>query len=484
MDNILIKFYNADLKNSQFGSYDPNDPSNPYSFRKKYNNIPPPPLKFKNIIRPLTNSTIQLKNLPIEKTIYKKPNSYDSIELSKSYTIPFQKKLNNTNLFQTTGNIISSPDLLKMQMLENRINELEKKNRKDNIAYKKLLEITMKEKEHSIIPNYRNLPINEPILLKGINQGLYVISPTPINDNNFEDKGERRRRQINQELRNAREKLFINGIDSDDSSIRNSKYNKKENNYNSKIMKYIASTFKDIKNEMGNKLNDLEQRQIDDYNLLRQLLLEQQGALINLNPKSPQKIDYMDPLIELSSSTSGSNNIISFHDDDNEEKSIRKHYIRLPNKLDEISHSSNISYQNKNEKNFSLYNNNNHPPLYNNKNDNQIISNSKKSKSLKSSINETINMLSYHDNYQEKTNDREHILPLNNFNQQNKVLYYNNLNFQPYNNQNHILYNNNNLNFQPYNNQNHIPYNNNNLIFQPYNNHNHVPYNNNNQYQT
>ena len=75
-------------------------------------------------------------------------------------------------------------------------------------------------------------------------------------------------------------------------------------------------------------------------------------------------------------------------------------------------------------------------------------------------------MLSYHDNYQEKTNDREHILPLNNFNQQNKVLYYNNLNFQPYNNQNHI------------------PYNNNNLIFQPYNNHNHVPYNNNNQYQT
>ena len=450
MDNILIKFYNADLRNSQFGSYDPNVPSNPYSFQNRFNNIPPAPLSFKNTIRPLTNTTIQPKNLPIERTIYNKPNTYDSIELSKSYTIPFKKKLNDTNPFQITGNYISSPDLLKMQMLENRINELEEKNRKDNITYKKLLESTLKENPHSIIPNYRNLPIKDPILLKGINQGLYVISPIPINEDNFEDRGERRRRQLKQDLRNAREKLFLNGIDSDseNSSKKSTNYNKKDNvnKYNDKIMKFIEGSFKDIRYEMENKLNNLEQRQINDYNLLRQLLLEKQGALVNLNPKTTPKIDYMDPLIELSSSTSGSYNLTSFHDDDIKENSIRKHYIKLPNKVDEISHSSNnISSQNKNDKNISLNNNNISPsPPYNHTKESQIINNIKQSKSQKSSGNEPSSMLSYHDNYQEKRSEREHILPFNNFNQQNNnLLYNNNINVQPYNNQTNIPYYNN-----------------------------------------
>ena len=489
MDNILIKFYNADLRNSQFGSYDPNDPSNPYSFQNRYNNIPPAPLSFKNIIRPLTNTTIQPKNLPIEKTIYKKPNTYDSIELSKSYTIPFKKKLNDTNPFQTTGNIISSPDLLKMQMLENRINELEEKNRKDNFNYKKLLESTIKQNPHSIIPNYRNLPIKEPILLKGINEGLYVISPTPINEDNFEDRGERRRRQIKQDLRNAREKLFISGIDSDseNSSRKSTKYNKKDkkdniNKYDEKIMDYIVGTFRDIRNDMQNKLNNLEQRQINDYNLLRQLLLEKQGALVNLNPKTTPKINYMDPLIELSSSTSGSNNIISFHDDDNKENSIRKHYIKLPNKVDEISQSSNnISNQNKNEKKISSNNNNNiSPHSYSNKNENLIINNSKKSKSLKSSGNEPSSMLSYHDDYQEKRSEREHILPFNNFNQQN------NLPLNNSNQQNNLPLNNyyqqNNLPLNNYYQQNNLPLNNyyqqNNLPLNNFNQQNNLPLNN------
>ena len=390
MDNLLIKFYTECPKKYNFGTYNPNDRLNPYlPPEKKYKNIELPAPNYNNIIRPLSNTenNTPQKNLPIIRTIYNKPNTYKTIELSKSYTIPFKNNSNN-NIFQRIGNIISSQELLRMKMLEDKIKELEYQNEIDNREYKKQLEKAIKEnkrKEPTIIPNYRNVNFNDEVFLNGINDN-YIISPIPIHGTSFDDVKENRRRQIKNQLRNARNKFYNDDTDSNITSRNVSRqnsnkinaFNNKDNN--NKMLNFIENSFNNMKKEMQNKLKNLEKKQIEDYYYLRNLLLEQSKEM-NKSEKSEEtlkeeeneisekltekksdissKIYYMDPLIELSNgssySKSSKNDLISFNDSDESKSKNRKHFIKY-DKRENGNKIREIKENNINSKDIVLYN--------------------------------------------------------------------------------------------------------------------------------
>lgn len=510
MDNVLIKFYTGnDRSNYNFGTYDPKHPLNPYiPPEKKFKGIELPAPNYNNTIRPLSNKIIPpKKNLPIIRTIYNKPNNYDSIELSKSYTIPL-KRDNDKKVFQRIGNIISSQELLKMQMLEDKIKDLELQNENENKEYKRVLEQTIKEnkrKQPTIIPNYRNVNFNEEIFLNGVNDN-FILSPIPIHGNSIDDIKELRRRQVKNELRNARNKIYNDDSESEINSRNMSRTNSQsnsENNRNNKMLNYIEFSFNNMRKDMENKLNNLEQKQIDDYNYLRQLLLEQlreKESEESVNSKKSEKseksessskkiseissqIYFMNPIIEISngssyskSSKQPSNLLSSFHASDESKSKNRKHYISNYYNINQkdlnnnSKKSSSLNYSmknNRNENNFyekafsfndednksknkehvlpnlkthNEYTNYNTLP-YNQENSQNLNENNSQNYTIENNNYEKA--ISFNDE-DDKSKNKAHVVPI-----LNKQKNYPNYNSSPYNNENLPNYNNINENISP-----------------------------------
>ncbi len=199
MDKVVNKFYTGNMTNFGFGTWN----SIP-SYPKKNNNnnfdrtmqvsVPAAPaLNYLNTVRPLSQIN------PMPKTLLSMNNSnYNNNYNNSNYNIPYNNNYDNYHQSYL------SPENLKMQMLEQKIKNLEMQNEDDKMNFKNMMEKIQSDNEM----DYQNQINKMQNQIKNLHPKELYENPYENNlDDNYELKRLERRKQIQYELEQAREKL-------------------------------------------------------------------------------------------------------------------------------------------------------------------------------------------------------------------------------------------------------------------------------------
>ena len=233
MDRIIDKFYNGSMSNFGFGTIGSKGPN---LYTHKVMTPKPDPTKYTNNqslfnpnksqnginnINTKYNASQTLFNNPVPKTQYsiglQAPTVSDPL-LTKALTIPFQPTQYDApqNPYEPTKRYFK-PEILKVQMLEQKIKEMEEKNKEDKRRMREIIE--------GNVLNVNNPPSqqqNIPIVNNNFNPNPNSLEQAMDNIRNqnsglmdYSQKQALRRQQIQFELNQAREKLkndrFFNG---------------------------------------------------------------------------------------------------------------------------------------------------------------------------------------------------------------------------------------------------------------------------------
>ena len=376
MENVVNKFYTGGMTNFGFGTWNSLRPTTRKNINNTQNNnynnmreIPAPGPSFLKTVRPLSTGME-----PIPKTLLSM-NNYNNNSNYNPYNSNYQN--------QPTGKTFLSPDVLKMQMLEQKIKQLELQNEDDKINFQNMMQKIQNDNEN----DYQNQinKIQQQQLqrqrLQPINNNMYQNPYNRNIDDDYELKRLERRRQVQYELEQAREKLnedessssYEYDEDDDDEeseyndrkikkrkldslpssvdrkSTQNSK-NPNNLNYNKLVrqsklinnqnedtkdfmnqlpkhialqmqsdnfkvrgnLAYIKNTFREIKDELENKLDNLEKAQKLNYESLRNVIAQGgneklkasikknlDGKDINLNQFEDDEPDYIKELPDM-----------------------------------------------------------------------------------------------------------------------------------------------------------------------------------------
>ena len=260
MDTVSKRFYVGNINNFGFGTWNSGVPMFKNNLRStninnnNNNNVPyaaPTPASSN-----YNNSTA----FPIPKTLYSMNNN----NLAQSVTIPFKKTMDpnektlasnfNNNGYETRRNF--NPENLKIQVLEEKIRNIEKKNDDDSNKFQQMI-------LNSLNNNKNNNDNNNNVqnLIKNL-QGNDI-------DEEYDLKRGKRREQIKYELEQAREKLKHSSSSSDYEEEEEEEEEEldengepKLKNFNdyssmaSKTTKNIKSKRKSIKNNNDNNNNN------------------------------------------------------------------------------------------------------------------------------------------------------------------------------------------------------------------------------------
>jgi hypothetical protein len=395
MENILIKFYTGNDINNNNNSWEQKNPSNP-------------------IFNPETQN------------------------LSRSYSMPYRypdSNFENSNIFQTTGNMMfSSPDPYRIQMLEERVRELELKSNLNNLKYPNSF-------EPNVLNNQNNFSKNVPLYFS-INEPQYLyeryFNLRPIQEfNNF-------RRDLKK--RNP----YRKGV----KKIKNEKSNED--------MYLIAESFNILKNELQKKIIEYERKHNEEFNDLKDIILNRykynneneneektENNETNTNKSPSYKSDFNNNLENnLSQKVSSSkitSRMISFNDDEESKSKDRIHNINYLNRKNDIpqydfnkqniqhypSHKTNKSSlhkKNKKQKKEYSENKSNSIPIFNINSENN--SNEENENEENEDSNE--NMLSYHDKENEKSDNQKHHFLINKNRRRDIPINYIGDNMKPY----------------------------------------------------
>ena len=264
MDTVSKRFYVGNINNFGFGTWNSGVPMFKNNLRStninnnNNNNVPyaaPTPASSN-----YNNSTA----FPIPKTLYSMNNN----NLAQSVTIPFKKTMDpnektlasnfNNNGYETRRNF--NPENLKIQVLEEKIRNIEKKNDDDSNKFQQMI-------LNSLNNNKNNNDNNNNVqnLIKNL-QGNDI-------DEEYDLKRGKRREQIKYELEQAREKLKHSSSSSDYEEEEEEEEEEldengepKLKNFNdyssmaSKTTKNINNKRKSIKNNNNNNINNQNQK--------------------------------------------------------------------------------------------------------------------------------------------------------------------------------------------------------------------------------
>ena len=338
--------------------------------------------------------------------------------LSRSYSLPYRyqdSNFENSNIFQTTGNMISSPDPYRIQMLEERVRELELKSKFNNLKYPNSF-------EPNVLNNQNNSAKNVPLYFS-INEPQYLyeryFNLRPV-----------------QEFNNFRMDLKKNNP-----YRKGTKKNKTEKS--NEDMYLIAESFNNLKNEIQKKIIEFERKHNEEFNDLKDIILNNQ---YNENEKKTEYNEtntYKSPSNKSQSYKSEINNLennksqkvsssgitsrmISFHDDEEIKSKDRVHNIYYLNgNVDNHSHKTNKSTLKKNKKRKKEYSENKSNSIHTFNINSSNEENEKKEES-------SGNMFSYHDKDEEKSKSRKHGLLFNKNRRRDIKINYIGDNMEPY----------------------------------------------------
>ena len=365
----------------------------------------------------------------------------DPQNLSRSHSMPYRYKdsnYENSNIFQTTGNMmISSPDPYRIQMLEERVRELELKSKFNNLKYPNSF-------EPNVLSNQTNSAKNVPLYLS-INEPQYLyeryFNLRPLQEfNNF---------RMNLKKKNP----YRKGV----------KRNKNEKSNNDENMYLIAESFNDLKNELQKKIIVFERKHNEEFNDLREIILNRNNFNneieenteyneTNTNKSPSYKSEFNNNLEnnisqKVSSSSKITSRMISFNDEDEIKSKDRVHSINHLDKNDNIpQNEQQNNLQNNthktNKSSFSKKKNKKNKNEYSENKSNSIRTfniNSENNSKLNNSNEENENeeqssgyMFSYHDKEEEKSKNRKHGLFFNKNRRRDIPINYIGDNMEPY----------------------------------------------------
>ena len=232
MDKLIDKFYNGSMSKFGFGTV---GSMNPNTLNNKVMTPRPQQIKYNNTNRSLFNQNRSQNNInnnryngsqtlfnnPVPKTQYsiglKVPTTSDPL-LTKTVTIPNinQTDYNNRNMAENgLTKRFFKPEILKVHMLEQKIKEMEDKNKEDKKRMRQIIEgnvlnVNPSPKTQNII----NIDTND--INNGNPQNLDQAMNNLRTQNDglldYNQKQVLRRQQIQRELTQAREKLKIDKI--------------------------------------------------------------------------------------------------------------------------------------------------------------------------------------------------------------------------------------------------------------------------------
>ena len=275
MDKIVNKFYTGNMTNFGFGTWN----SIP-SFPKKNNDnnfdrtmqvsVPSAPaLNYLNTVRPLSQIN------PMPKTLLSMNNSnYNNNNYNNSnYNLPYNNYDNNRQSYL-------SPENLKMQMLEQKIKNLEMQNEDDKMNFKNMMEKIQSDNEM----DYQNQINKMQNQIKNLHPKELYENPYENNlDDNYELKRLERRKQIQYELEQAREKLNegnssseYEGEEEEDEEDEDPKFRKRKNSSlpssvdrkNTNYSKVSSSKRKNTNNNNNNSIFKSGNRMVNQSNIL------------------------------------------------------------------------------------------------------------------------------------------------------------------------------------------------------------------------
>ena len=234
MDKLIDKFYNGSMSNFGFGTLGLKGPSlinnkvmTPKPEPTKYNNRqtifnPNKSINSNNNLNSRYNGNQSLFNSPVPKTQYsmglQAPTISDPLT-TKALTIPYQSPgFENTvqNPFDSTKKYFK-PEILKVHMLEQKIKEMDEKNKADKKRMREIIEgnvlnINQPPPKQQTLPNIDNNLNNNP---NSLEQAMDNLRNQNEGMNDYSKRQAMRRQQIQYELNQAREKLkndrFFNG---------------------------------------------------------------------------------------------------------------------------------------------------------------------------------------------------------------------------------------------------------------------------------
>ena len=353
MENVVNKFYTGGMTNFGFGTWNSLRPNPKKNINNNYNNnmeINAPGPNFLKTVRPLSTGVE-----PIPKTLLSM-NNYNNNSNYNPY---------NSN-YQPTGKTYLSPDVLKMQMLEQKIKQLELQNEDDKMNFQNMMQKIQNDNEidyQNQINKMQQQQLQRQRIQSMNNNNMYQNPYNRNIDDDYELKRLERRRQVQYELEQAREKLNEDDSsssyenDEDDDEDEESEYNDKKlkkrkldslpssvdrkssqyskNNINNGNMNklirqskmisnqnedtkdfmnqlpkhvalqlqsdnfkvrgnlaYIKNTFREIKDELENKLDHLERAQKLNYESLRNVI--DQGGNEKLKASIKKNLDGKD----------------------------------------------------------------------------------------------------------------------------------------------------------------------------------------------
>ena len=339
--------------------------------------------------------------------------------LSRSYSLPYRyqdSNFENSNIFQTTGNMISSPDPYRIQMLEERVRELELKSKFNNLKYPNSF-------EPNVLNNQNNSAKNVPLYFS-INEPQYLyeryFNLRPV-----------------QEFNNFRMDLKKNNP-----YRKGAKKNKTEKS--NEDMYLIVESFNNLKNEIQKKIIEFERKHNEEFNDLKDIILNNQynenekkteynetntyKSSSNKSPSYHSEINNLENNKSQIVSSSGiTSRMISFHDDEEIKSKDRVHNIYYLNgNVDNHSHKTNkftVLKKNKKRKKEYSENKSNSIRTFNINSSNEENENKEESSG---------NMFSYHDKDEEKSKSRKHGLLFNKNRRRDIKINYIGDNMEPY----------------------------------------------------
>jgi len=234
MENIVNKFYTGGMTNFGFGTWNSLRPTTKKYINNNQNtnynttieNSAPGP-NFLKTVRPLSTGID-----PIPKTLLSMNNYYNNNSNYNSNYNPYNSNYQN----QPTGKTFLSPDVLKMQMLEQKIKQLELQNEDDKMNFQNMIQKIQNDNENDYqnqINKIQQQQIQRQRIQQMNNNNLYQNPYNRNIDDDYELKRLERRRQVQYELEQAREKLN----DDDSSSSNEYENDEEESEYNDMKLK-------------------------------------------------------------------------------------------------------------------------------------------------------------------------------------------------------------------------------------------------------
>ena len=261
MDKIVDKFYNESIQNgsnqkprltsNKFSS--PNLLGNRYNVNKRYD-----------------NGQRIIENSPVPRTQYSMglnaPTMPGNPPLFSTVTNPFKKVENPYSTLRRNY----EPDVLKMNILDNRIKEMEEENKRNKLKIQRLMEGDSFGHQKPFWNNNYNY-VNNP---NNLNEAMDNLRQPYLTMEEFRNKQNMRRNQVQYELQKARQRI------NEDRNIMNDMNNINNNDNNNIIIeqqphKERKYTISNYTSEESSEDDEIDKKMKKEYNELLKELKEE-----------------------------------------------------------------------------------------------------------------------------------------------------------------------------------------------------------------